>query len=242
MHPPSAVQPSAATPLDAGDSRWRVLRPWLARGLWLALVVATLTILLASLPVYQAQLRVPCSLARCGYQQLTAENLAALNGIGISLDGYVVISTALLFAGITISLAVSALIIWRRAGDRVAVLVALMLVTAQAGTPASAVVGVGAGNPWQAPNELLLFLNTVLLTLVLLLFPSGRFVPRWMRWFALGFVVVFTLTLPYFLPDVTLIPGAGESHLGWLVTTCGFVLAALSQVSRYWRERSAVLR
>jgi hypothetical protein len=240
MHPPFAVQPSAAIPPDAGDSRWRVLRPWLARGLWLTLVVATLTILLGSLPVYQAQLRVPCSLARCGYQQLTAEHLAALNGIGISLDGYVVICTALLFAGITISLSVSALIIWRRAGDGVAALVALMLVTAQSGTPASAVVVVGAGNPWWAPNGLLLFLNTVLLAFVLLLFPSGRFVPRWMRWFALGFVVVSTL--PYFLPDVALIPGSGSSHLGWLVTICGFVIAALSQVYRYWRERSTVLR
>jgi hypothetical protein len=128
----------------------------------------------------------------------------------------------------------------------VAVLVALMLAVLGSGTSASTVTlaatgaATATGNPWVAPNAVLLFLNTALAIAVLLLFPSGRFAPRWMRWFALGFFIV--LPLAFFLPSVALIAGASVSHPGWLVFISGVAIAALSQVYRYRRERNVVLR
>jgi cell division protein FtsX len=113
MRQPTAA-PATSAP-DAGRERWRARWPWLARTLWLALVGAMLTIVLGSLPIYQAHIRLPCTPVRCDFQQLTDAQLATLILSGISLDGYVALSTALLLVGIAISLALSALIIWRRA-------------------------------------------------------------------------------------------------------------------------------
>ncbi len=49
------------------SGRWIVL----ARGAWITLVILTLVIFFASLPVYVAQLQTPCDGAACEYQQLT---------------------------------------------------------------------------------------------------------------------------------------------------------------------------
>lgn len=242
MRQTSRPSSSVATtrPPDASSQRSRGIQALLARGLWLTLVIITLTIVFGSLPIFQAQLRIRCSVTGCNYQQLTPTQIETLQGIGLSLDGYVALSTALLFAAVAVCLAVSTLIISRRAGDWMAVLVALMLVNLGTNTSASAVAGVEAANPWLVPNELLLFLGTVSFLFVLCLFPTGHFVPRWIRWVV--FVISGAVVLAVFLPNVPLIPNSSVSHLGWLVIICGFAILALGQLYRYRRESSAVLR
>jgi len=64
--------------------RWLLL----ARVGWVALVVLTLGIYFASLPVYLALLQTPCAGTACGYQQLTPEQAGALKGIGLSIGDY----------------------------------------------------------------------------------------------------------------------------------------------------------
>jgi len=105
--------------------RWLLL----ARGMWLALVVLTLTIFFASLPVYIAQLQTPCTDPACYYTQLTPGQVGSLNGMGLSLGDYVAFTVALTLASVVVCLVVSTLIVWRRPDDRMALLVALMLVT-----------------------------------------------------------------------------------------------------------------
>src|SRR5215469_13643488 len=66
------------------QGRWLLL----ARVGWVALVVLTLAIFFASLPVYLAQLQTPCAGSACYYTQLSPGQVGALKGIGLSLGAY----------------------------------------------------------------------------------------------------------------------------------------------------------
>ena len=152
-----------------------------------------LTIFGASLPVYIAQLRTPCAGTACWYSQLSPEQAGALKGMGLSLGDYTVYMVALTLASVGVCLVVSTLIVLRRPDDRMALLVALTLVTFG---PLIATNAVSASlSPWRVPNECLTFLALSLLVLVLLLFPSGQFVPHWMRWTPVLFLAGLFLRL-----------------------------------------------
>jgi hypothetical protein len=156
--------------------RWRLL----ARRLWITSVICTLGISFASLPAYWGQLHAPCAGSACGFQQLTPEQKGTLAGMGLSLGAYAAYTVALALANMVVCLVVSAVIALRRPDDRMAFLVALMLVTLG---PLAVSESVSASaSPWQAPNHYLSNLCVALLLLVFSLFPTGRFVPHWMRW------------------------------------------------------------
>jgi len=158
--------------------RWLLL----ARLGWVALVVLTLSIFFASLPVYLAQLQTTCidpSGTACSYLQLSPEQGEALKGMGLSTGNYVASLVALTFTSVVVCLVVSTLIVWRRPDDRMALLVALALVTSGPSLVSSTV---SANSPLQIPNACLFFLALALLVLVFSLFPSGRFVPSFTRW------------------------------------------------------------
>ena len=164
--------------------RWLLL----ARGLWLTLVVFTLGILFGSLSVYISQLQTPCAGTACSFQQLTPQQAEALKGMGLSLGDYTAFTVALTLATIGMCLVVSTVIVLRRSDDRMALLVALMLVTLG---PFAAMFSVSSSpSPWQVPNECLSFLFLALFMLVFSLFPTGRFVPHWIPWTIVVFLAV----------------------------------------------------
>src|SRR5579859_4997913 len=242
---PLSSSPSIAGPAAQSNANGRGLWPLLARGVWVALVIFMLVVVLGSLPVYTANLHVPCTPASCGYQQLTPEQIQIFKAGGVSLDDYATLNVAILLTTVLMSLVVSLLIIWRRAGDRMAVLVALMLVVAGTGTNASGVAGVHVTlNPWRVPNEMLLFINTMLLLTVLFLFPDGRLARRWMRWLVPLVLVVTAVPFITFRPifDTPLIPSVSVSHLGWLTALGAFAIGAVVQIYRYWRVSTPAQR
>lgn len=166
------------------QGRWLLL----ARGLWLILVILTLSIFFASLPAYIDLLQTPCVGLACGYQQLSPERAATLEGIGLFPGVFIVFSVTLAFILLVVCLAVSMVIVWRRPNDRMAFIVAIFLVTL---SPFNVMFNVSASpSIWQLPNECLSLLFVTLLPLILALFPSGHFVPRWMRWPVIVFLVV----------------------------------------------------
>ena len=239
--PPSPMSTATTPPPDAGDERLRGRWPLPARAIWLTLVIASVTIFFGSLPVFMAQLRIPCTATTCAYQQLSPAQIESLKGIGFSLDTYVALTTALLFASAFVNLAVSALIIWRRSDNRMAVLVAMMLVTPVSVTSAADLsVATTVANPWLVPNQILITLATAAMVLVFLVFPTGHFVPRWMRWVALVYFVVLAVTAPFQNVPVVSSPSAGL--LGWYVALAGFAMAALVQIYRYRRVSTPVQR
>jgi len=208
--------------------RWLLL----ARIGWAALVALTLSIFFASLPVYLAQMETPCAGAACQWQQLTHSQAEMLKGMGLSLADYAVFTLALALASVVMCLVVSTLIIWRRPDDRIAFIVALMLVTLG---PIIVVADPPAASPWWVPNACLTFLTGFLLVLVFLLFPTGQFVPHWMRWTLVVFLVG---DISSFFPDTPLLPNVSVSQPGWLVVVGELTTVAAAQLYRYRRVSS----
>jgi len=214
------------------QGRWLLL----ARGLWLTLVVFTLGIFFASLPVYVALLQTPCAGTACEWQQLTPRQVETLTGMGLSLGDYVAIIVALTLASVVLCLVVSTLIISRRSHDRMALLVALMLVTL--GPTMSTTALLQSSSPWQVPDECLTFLSTTLLVLVFFLFPSGQFVPRWT-----GFLfVVFLVGQVSIFFSAPLLPNTPVSQLGYLVFLVEAAILVVVQLYRYRRVSSPLQR
>jgi len=215
----------------------RVPGTWLllARVMWVALVVLTLAIFFASFPVYVALLQTPCTGTACIYGfRLTPSQAGALKGIGLSLGAYAAYYVAFTLAILLVCLVVSTLIVWRRSDDRMALLVALLLVT-NGSINVTTAVATGP-SPWQVPNDCLTLLFLALFMLVFLLFPSGHFVPRWTRWI---FVVLLVGQVPLtFFPHASFTRSAPVIPLVWLVFVGELAIVALVQLYRYRRVSS----
>ncbi len=215
------------------QGRWLLL----ARGVWLALVILTLAIFFASLPVYIALLQTPCAGSACIYYQLTPEQAGALKGIGLIPAVYTAYTVTLTLALMMVCVVVSTVIIWRRSRDRMALIVALFLVTLG---PFAVTFNVSASpSPWQVPLEFLSFLFVALFLLVLSLFPTGQFVPHWMRWIS---IVLLTLQVPFtFFPALATLQISAVS-LGYLVLLGEVAIGVAVQLYRYRRVSSPLER
>jgi hypothetical protein len=144
---------------------------------------------------------------------------------------YTAYAVTLTLALMMVCVVVSTVIIWRRSRDRMALIVALFLVTL---APSAVMFNVSASpSPWQVPNEFLSSLFTALFLLVFSLFPTGQFVPRWVRWIILVFL---TLQIP-----VTFFP-ALNGFLGFLVSMGELAILVVVQLYRYRRLSSPLER
>jgi len=209
----------------------------LARGIWITLVAFTLGTFFASLPVYLAQLQTPCAGIACvNAPLLTPEQAGVLKGMGLSLGDYAAYMVAFTLASVVVCLGVSTVIVWRRSDDRMALLVALMLVTLGPSSVTS--IGLASPSPWQVPNACLFFLTLALLVLVFLLFPTGQFAPRWTRW---TLVVFLAVLVPFtFFPNA---PFSLNTQALFILTSLGeFAILAVVQLYRYRRVSSPMQR
>ena len=215
--------------------RWLLL----ARGVWITLVVLTLVIFGASLPVYIALRQTLCTGTECAYGVLlTPAQVEVLKGIGLSLSDYVAYTVAFTLATIVLCLGVSTVIVWRRSDDRMALLVALMLGTF--GPLGTTTTVLARPSSWQVPAECLVFLAIALFVLVFLLFPTGQFVPRWMRW---TFVVFLAVLVPStFFPNTPFTQNPYAIWLFYLVSLVVVATLALVQLYRYRRISSPLQR
>jgi hypothetical protein len=244
--------PTAPTPPTKSRERQSSARlhgRWLlfARGTWVALVALTLAIFSASVPVYLTQLQTICTGTYgtagtdgtgCAYLQLTPEQAAMLKGWGFSPGEYAAYTLALTLAMMAVCLAVSTLITWRRADDRMALLVALMLVTlgpvwmTSSGTPTD--------SPLQVPNACLYFLLGASFMFVFSLFPTGQFVPRWTRWTAVASLAVQVPTV--FFPTAPFALKIHANDIGYLVLLGEVAILVAIQVYRYRRVSGPLRR
>ena len=222
---------------NIGEARLHGRLLVLLRVAWLTLVILTLGIFFASLSVYSAQLQTPCAGASCWYTQLSAGQVEALKGIGLSPGVYAAYTVALTLASVVLCLVVSTLIFWRRSDDRMALLVALLLVVFGPIYATSSIVAVSS--PWRVPNECLYFLALTLLILVFLLFPSGQFVPRWMRW---AFLVFLTGLVPTAFVAPAFPSYAPIGQLTLLVSLSELATIAIVQIYRYRSVSSPLQR
>jgi hypothetical protein len=239
VHQTSSSRGVSVPPPNATQMRLQGRWIMLARGLWITLVILTLAIFFASLPVYIARQQTLCAGIECiNGVLLTPSQAEVLKGIGLSLGDYTAYSVAFMLATIVLCLVVSTIIVWRRPDDRMAVLVAIMLVTLG---PLGAMSTVAASpSPWRVPAECLVFLALALFVLVFLLFPTGQFVPRWTRWMAV--VCLAVLAPSTFFPNNSLAQNPYAILLFYLLSLVAVAMLALVQLYRYRRVSSPLQR
>lgn len=167
-------------PLEANNDTPRLLGRTLivARGLWIAGVIAVLALFFGTLAANFAYLdtvnigRVVLSEGQIG--QLTRDGLRQLQTMGLSIYVYATFITVV----------------------RVTFVLVIFPI-AFSGTITTAALP----QIWQLPLETMKFLGALIFTICLYVFPSGQFVPRWTPWLLIGWAieesgVTFLSTVP----------------------------------------------
>ena len=212
------------------EQRW--LR-WIAIGT----VVACLLFLVGTLPLFPAYARQLPPAILPNVRWTTAAAQAALASLGWSANVYVawrlgfVVVTAVLYLGLSL------LLLLRRRDDPMALLFTIGL----------ALFGIAANDlpyvleQWGALGWRLAYGLSVLayglLLFLVVLFPNGRFVPRWTRW--IGIVGAVLLIYAAFIdPNPTRPPA---SHIVAMISLL-FAAGVVGQVYRYRQMATAVQR
>jgi hypothetical protein len=192
------------------NTRLQGRRLVLAWVLWGFIAFFELAALVYSLTDAVMQLQVVCT-SSCKIQQLSATAVKTLQQAGLSLGDYIAFYLAVILITTLLCYTIAAILLWRRPDDWMALLVSLMLMSFGPGTISNAVRFSQWFGPALAPHVSSLFdvINLTILVLIFFLFPTGRFVPRWTRWFiyiiiGIGIVIIIVprFTAPEPLIDI----------------------------------------
>jgi hypothetical protein len=165
--------------------------------------------------------RVPLQLAQADEQ--------ALRALGLTPAWYAGYVTAFEILIIVFSALIGVVVLWRRAGDRASVFAALAFILfGMFYTPTTTAL-VRQDPIWRTPTVAILSLAAFCSVVFCLVFPDGRFTPRWTRWMALVVAVWDALIIlaPPFNPFTwPLLPFT----VFFLIQACLLIIA---QVYRY---------
>ena len=221
---------------------------WLppARVAWIVVAVAALAIVVFSVPSGFEHYRTVCTAALevCSEREVgqpTPEGVRALRDVGLSANSYALLRVVVDKVFQVVWFAVGALIFWRRSDDRMALLTSTFLVAFGTVTvdSTSADALVSSQPAWWLPVQGVQIVGEVCAVLFFLVFPSGRFVPRWTRWLAFVFIAI-QVSRDLF-PDLD----NASSALGMvsLLVFLGMVVSLVwSQTYRYRRVSSEAQR
>jgi hypothetical protein len=219
-------------------------QPALARLLWVAALLVALICVAAGTPRRFTQLRTVSPTAITVLGQLTPADADRMARSGLSVEAYAAYFTAAEVASALVVLAVAGLIFWGRPTERAALLVSGNLVAAAAVLPLASALE--AAHPLCAVVILawrMAFAGSLLL--LFLLFPDGRFVPRWTRWLGVAWLG-YTALWPFFprlQPPFSFGRGLSAADTPTAVLLLGTILAGvLNQVWRYVRVSSPLER
>ena len=227
------MSPPASPPATTLRVRWLLF----ARVAWAAVAITALAIIAFSVPSSFEHYRGVCTAAsevcsRRTVEQPTPEGVRALRDLGLSVRSYALLNVVIDKVFELVWFAVGTIIFLRRSDDRMALLTSLFLVAFGTVTvdPTAANALVFSQPAWWLSVRSVEVVGEVCVMLFFLLFPSGRFVPRWTRWLAVAW-------LAYIFPE-DLFPDLYSSSpaLGlvseWVFL--GFVVSLLwSQIYRY---------
>jgi hypothetical protein len=227
------------------EARTRLHGRWLvfARAIWGALVIPSLGLFVIANILYAPQLTGPDK----GVRALMLHPGPSVSGYTVSyfhlylqVGSYLTLTIVLASLASLVWIAAGLVIVWRKSDDRMGLLAAFGLIMyGLALSPQLYLMNVLSGMHalwrWSVVFEGLLGWGS--LGLVIILFPNGRFVPRWMRWVVLVFVVFL---VAWGLPSNSPFSTVQWPYLfTWL--TLGFFLAPISvQLYRYWHPSSLI--
>jgi signal transduction histidine kinase len=193
----------------------------------------------AGFPAQYEQLTTPCQTTSCANEQLPREAVQAFEAHGLSLTSYAVYDIAREVVFVTVWLAVAALIFWRRSSDRGALVVSFFLVTFGVGTFTDTLNALADAQPmFTSLVRSVEVLGVSFLAVALLLFPDGRFVPRWTGFLAVAFILLQIVGLLF--PSSPL--GQIDNELFVLLFGTLFGTIVLAQAYRYRRISGPVER
>ncbi|MDE3228577.1 MAG: hypothetical protein KGO05_01750, partial [Chloroflexota bacterium] len=221
-----------AKALMADSPAARHPRWWLAlRVAWVVYVALRLIDFASSLPAYVAAAGRPA--AQNGL--FTAAQAQAIQQIGVSLGAYALATAGLFALCVLMATVIALFLFWRRSQEWMALVVAYFLVVNPINSLSSLIPQDSAPTgPGSIALTLALGLPAILVSLgIYLLFPSGRFEPRW-SWVLLPIWLAWFL-LVHARPDLL----HGPLALGYPVLYGG---AILCQVYRYRRVSTPVER
>jgi hypothetical protein len=238
-------QKGASGVIDSNGANTRLTGSWLiiARVVWLALVIPSLGLFVASLIAsYQQMLTVCVDAVACNLSlELPVQIQQTLSTIGLSVSGFAALSTIFNVITAAIWYGVGFLIFWRRSDDWLALLAAFALVMFSITNSGNTASALASASPILAlPLSLVNFLGQLSLLVFFLLFPNGRLVPRWM-----GLILLLTILVTFFssFPSITSPFNANSPAwlqlLGLLVV---FGSVIFSQIYRYRRVSTPVQR
>jgi hypothetical protein len=233
-------QRSSPTPTTLRES-WL----FLARVAWVVVAITALAIIVFSVPSSFEFFRSVCTAASgvCSERAVgkpTPEGVRALLEAGLSLSTYAFLNVAVDKVADFVWIAVGALIFLRRSDDRMALLVSLFLVTFGTAVDTTDAEALVSSQPaWRLPVQGVLIVGVTCSMLFFLLFPGGRFMPRWTRWLAVTFIT-FMVSRDLF-PALYSRPPALEA-VSYLVFLGIVVSITWSLVYRYRRVSSAEQR
>jgi hypothetical protein len=236
--PTSAVEHSGAQ----NEPKTHLHGHWLfiARAGWVALTLLVLTLNAIAIPHANVLLQAVCQPGAVCISSLTPANLRLLQQFGLSpgfLAAYQIgwdVGTTLIYT------ALAALIFWRRSADRMALFCAYMLVLFGGATYTGLLDGGlrTVAPAWFWLVGVLELLAQVCVPTFFLLFPSGRFVPRWTRWYVL--VIVVYEVWYVFSPNQVFGQGSPLSALLFAVLILGLVglqIYRYRRVSTFWERQ-----
>lgn len=164
--------------------------PTIAKVLWFAIVIFTVGLFVAALPARFAQLLSdPYDLE---------DGLRALN---LSTRGFAIYGTGIDVIVAVGFVAVAGLLFWRKPDDWMVLLVSLSMATYLITIIPVTTVIIESHLTWSPLLSFMRAVGMIILVATLLLFPDGRFVPRWARWVMLVWILYSFLWL--FIPALT---------------------------------------
>ena len=233
-----------STPSPGATLRARWLLP--ARVAWVVMAITVLAIILFSIPssfeYYRSVCTAPSEVcAERAVDQATPEGVRVLGDIGLSLHSYALLRVAIDKVFELVWFAVGALIFWRRSDEPMALLTSMYLITfgTLAVDTTNAYALASAQTVWWLPVGGVQIVGEICAGLFFLLFPGGRFVPRWTRWLAVAFIS-FNVSRDLFPGFYS---GSPALEMVWEWAFVGFLVSLLwSQIYRFLRVSSPAQR
>jgi len=204
----------------------------LARILWVILALMYFAIFIAAFPAGYAANLVVCEGNDCLASSVTLEEVDALQDLGLSLELYAGFFTAAEVLFLTWA-AVGVIIFWRRSDEWIGLLVSMALIALGINGLSDNVNWLTKATPEFAPlYNTLSAIGASLAILLLLLFPDGRFVPRWTRYVAIPLVALALADplLAFVLPPLKNAPGTFAVIAALLA---GIAVGAIAQIQRF---------
>jgi signal transduction histidine kinase len=232
---------TAARTVVSQASETRLTGRWLivARITWFALTTLMLTVFIVGLVASFIHVNASCPTPACAHAPISTNLRQALAGAGMTYASFIYINIALSLLFAVPYDAIAIIIFWRRSDDRMALLTSLALLAFSLLTFSAVANSLASAFPAvRIPLSLFIAAGSVLFTIFLYTFPTGRFVARWMFWVA---VIWAAQAFCHVLFPGSLVDSNSWSLLLQLLLWSGFFASVIyAQVYRY-RHSSNVL-